>query len=182
MLSKSAMEEFQEYASTTSSVSQHHDQYDSVVMGLSPAHLNYDTLTTAFRVLSSDQFSPKPLITTHRARYIRTLDGELSLGPGPFVKALEEAMGDGFAAEAVGKPGKTFFDRVIGSIHDPQSSSKSVSRGKVAIIGDDVEADLGGAAVELGLWRVLGMSLPIWSLLTSSHNEFSKNGEVQSER
>lgn len=28
----------------------------------------------------------------------------------------------------------------------------------VALIGDDIEADLGGAASEVGLWRVLGES------------------------
>lgn len=161
------MEEFPEHAST-SSEPQHHGEYDSVVMGLSPAHLNYDTLTTAFRVLSSSgSSSPKPLITTHRAKYIRTPDGELSLGPGPFARTLEEAMGSDFMAEAVGKPGKTFFDRVIGSIDDPQSSLKSNSQEKVVIIGDDIEADLGGAAVELGLWRVLGQSS---SLCTVSYH------------
>ena len=126
-------------------------------MGLSPAHLNYGTLTQAFRVLSSaSSSSPKPLLATHRAKYIRTPDGELSLGPGPFVKALEEAMSGGFTAEAVGKPGRTFFERVIGSFNDSQLPNSGNIEARIAIVGDDIEADLGGAAVELGLWRVLG--------------------------
>jgi hypothetical protein len=31
---------------------------------------------------------------------------------------------------------------------------------RVAIIGDDVEADLGAGACELGLWRILGAFSP----------------------
>ena len=148
------MEEFSGYSLD----GQRDSSYDSVVMGLSPSHFNYDTLTTAFRILSS---SPsKPLITTHRAKYIRTKDGELSLGPGPFVRALEEAVGQGFTAEAIGKPNKAFFERVIASMRDSNSKGLGNLEGKdVAVIGDDIEADLGGGAVEMGLWRVLGMNL-----------------------
>lgn len=153
------MKEFPDYTVTGCGSSQlHHTEYDSVVMGLSPDHLNYDVLTKAFRVLSSSPSSSKPLLTTHRAKYIRKPDGELSLGPGPFVKALEEAMGGSVLAEAVGKPGKAFFERVIESFDGSQlpESQGSNDEAKIVIIGDDIEADLGGAAVDLGLWRVLG--------------------------
>ncbi|KAL5522164.1 hypothetical protein ACEPAF_2021 [Sanghuangporus sanghuang] len=154
LLSESAMEEFPEF--TDVSTSSLHTDHDSVVIGLSPSHFNYDTLTKAFRVLSSNQDSPTShgpsLITTHKAKYIRTPDGELSLGPGPFVAALEYAIGGGLRAEVIGKPSKDFFERVIASI---PSQSPKLKYDEIAIIGDDIESDLGGAAVELGVWRVL---------------------------
>lgn len=80
--------------------------------------------------------------------------GTLSLGPGPFVAALENATG--VKAEVVGKPSGAFFETVIASF---ESGIQKTSHGLVAIIGDDIETDLGGAAVELGLWRVLGVCL-----------------------
>lgn len=155
------MEEFSEY--NTKSSDHHHSEYDSVIVGLSPSHFNYDTLTKAFRILSSGPSSSQssadgnnpPLIATHRAKYIRTPDGELSLGPGPFVSALEDAVGEGLHAESIGKPNMAFFKRVLSSIPRSREESRHGHDG-VAIIGDDIEADLGGAAVELGLWRVLG--------------------------
>ncbi|KAL5514126.1 hypothetical protein ACEPAG_2887 [Sanghuangporus baumii] len=153
LLSESAMEEFPEFTDASTSS---HTEHDSVVIGLSPSHFNYDTLTKAFRILSSNQDTPTsnvpPLIATHRAKYIRTPDGELSLGPGPFVAALEYAVGGGLSAEVIGKPSRDFFERVITSIPNQNPKSKY---DEIAIIGDDIEADLGGAAVELGLWRVL---------------------------
>ncbi|KZP26167.1 hypothetical protein FIBSPDRAFT_949637 [Athelia psychrophila] len=137
----------------------HDAPYDSVVIGLSPALLDYDNLTTAFRILvgEHDLSSPKnapneravPLIATHKAKYIQS-SGGLSLGPGPFVEALENASG--VKAEIVGKPTRAFFEAVIDDMGlDPSNQAA----GKVVIIGDDIQADLGGGAVELGLWRVL---------------------------
>ncbi|PPQ85920.1 hypothetical protein CVT25_014797 [Psilocybe cyanescens] len=151
--------------------------YDSVVIGLAPSCFDYDHLNAAFRVLKGEQksatFNPDrsgaiPLIATHKAKYIQTEDG-LSLGPGPFVAALETATG--VSAHVVGKPSKAFFKMVIGDFKlaepsdDPDQygkikpindgESQSSHRGKIAVIGDDVEADLGGGALELGLWRVL---------------------------
>ncbi|KAI0699465.1 HAD-like domain-containing protein [Cytidiella melzeri] len=127
------------------------EDYDSVVVGLAPSLFTYEHLNTAFRVL----LDHKPLIATHRAKYIRSSSSSsndtLSLGPGPFVAALENAAG--VKAEAVGKPSRAFFEAVIDSFHDSEISHNS--EGKVVIIGDDVETDLGGGAVELGLWRVL---------------------------
>ncbi len=147
-----------------------HENFDSVVIGLAPEVFTYDHLTKAFRIMLSDEKSPtsgpKPLITTHRAKYVRTSDGELSLGPGPFVAALENATASrGIQAISVGKPGKDFFERVLETLSDDPFYSKSpngagespVGWQDVAVIGDDVEADLGDGAHELGLWRVLGM-------------------------
>ncbi|KLO08581.1 hypothetical protein SCHPADRAFT_908510 [Schizopora paradoxa] len=169
LLSKSAMKELPGcvYAGDTD---EHHENFDSVVVGLAPEVFTYDRLTKAFRtLLSSDESStsmPKPLITTHRARYVRTSDGELSLGPGPFVVALENATASrNLQAISVGKPSREFFERVLATLPDdplysaPDSKSvggeSSISWRDVAVIGDDIEADLGEGAHELGLWRVL---------------------------
>jgi ribonucleotide monophosphatase NagD (HAD superfamily) len=145
--------------------------YDSVVVGLAPSLFTYEHLNTAFRILTGEQPSslrsssgassdkPAPsLIANHKAKYIRSPDGALSLGPGPFVAALENASG--VKAEVVGKPTRGFFETVIGSLglaDEPElggSGSGSGSCtwvGKIAVIGDDFEADLGEGAVELGL-------------------------------
>ena len=129
--------------------------YDSVVVGLSPPHFCYDVLTTAFRILKREapyaSSEPPPLIATHKAKYISNSSNQLSLGPGPFVSALESAAA--VQATVVGKPTRTFFQLVISSLDLPNSLE---TVGRIAIIGDDVEADLGEGAVELGLWRVLG--------------------------
>ncbi|KIM42602.1 hypothetical protein M413DRAFT_444307 [Hebeloma cylindrosporum] len=162
--------------------------YDSVVIGLSPSSFNYPTLNTAFRILKGEPIdksssdvpkelssAPPPLIVTHKAKYFQTESG-LSLGPGPFVVALENASG--VKAHVVGKPTKEFFQMVIDDFtaeelptpasaeHDDASprivglgtkpkERPPTSKGRIAVIGDDVEADLGGGAVELGLWRIL---------------------------
>ncbi|KAI0092858.1 haloacid dehalogenase-like hydrolase domain-containing protein 2 [Irpex rosettiformis] len=129
--------------------------YDSVVVGLAPSLFTYEHLNTAFRVL----LGHKPLIATHRAKYIRSASSSandsLSLGPGPFVAALENAAS--VQAEVVGKPSRTFFEAVIDSFDDAEfSTNASASKGeKIVIVGDDIETDLGGGAVEIGLWRVL---------------------------
>ena len=50
------------------------------------------------------------LIAVHKARYYKRADG-LSLGPGPFVEALEYASGK--KAIVVGKPQLEFFQSVL---------------------------------------------------------------------
>ena len=128
-----------------------------MVVGLSPPHFHYDALTTAFRILKREapyaSSDAPPLIATHKAKYISDASNQLSLGPGPFVTALESAAD--VKATVVGKPTRTFFQLVISSLDLPENPETD---GKIAIIGDDVEADLGGGAVEIGLWRVLGLS------------------------
>lgn len=54
--------------------------------------------------------------------------------------------------------------------------------GIVAVVGDDWRADLGGAAKECGLWRVLGMSLGIYYrpfLLLLNNNILAALGTVK---
>lgn len=130
--------------------------YDSVVVAFAPAQFDYVALNTAFRVLMGEHHtqrglprSDRPLIATHRSRYLGDADGALSLGPGPFVAALENATGK--TAESVGKPERKFFELVLGSFGPDLRDQE----GLVAVIGDDVQNDLGDGAVELGFWRVL---------------------------
>ena len=131
--------------------------YDSVVVAFAPAQFNYGALNTAFRVLMGEHHTQRgqprsdhPLIATHCARYVGDSDGALSLGPGPFVAALENATGR--TADIVGKPERKFFELVLNSL----GSDIQDQEGVVAVIGDDIQTDLGDGAVELGFWRVLG--------------------------
>jgi ribonucleotide monophosphatase NagD (HAD superfamily) len=132
-----------------------------VVVGYAPSVFNYNNLNTAFRILVGEggdrRSSSKPaipLIATHKAKYLASSSGELSLGPGPFVAALENATG--LTAEVVGKPTRRFFETVIGNFGSDELAARGSESGRIAVIGDDIEADLGEGAIELGLWRVLG--------------------------
>lgn len=140
--------------------------YDSVVVAFAPAQLNYVALNTAFRLLMGEHHTQRgqprsdlPLIATHRTRYTGDSDGALSLGLGPFVAALENATGR--TAETVGKPGRKFFELVLSSF----GSDVQGREGVIAVIGDDIQNDLGDGAVELGLWRVLGTRISMFYFL-----------------
>ncbi|KAI9453181.1 HAD-like domain-containing protein [Russula earlei] len=118
--------------------------YDSVVVAFAPARFDYGALNAAFRVLMD-----RPFVATHRARYPGDSDGALSLGPGPFVAALEHATGR--TAEIMGEIERKFFEMVLSTL----GSDARDQEGVVAVIGDDVQSDLGDGAIELGFWRVL---------------------------
>ncbi|KZT62386.1 hypothetical protein CALCODRAFT_446211, partial [Calocera cornea HHB12733] len=137
-------------------------EHDCVVVGLAPAELSYPRLNEAFRILARERPSsptpaplnvkaqdlPKPaLIATHRARYFADTDGALSLGPGPFISALEEAAD--VKAEIVGKPSRVFYELSL------EGLGREGANEEVAMVGDDVRSDLGQGAVECGFLRVL---------------------------
>lgn len=170
MLSRSATEELADIVPKEKD-DEKAQYYDSVVVGLAPSIFTYDTLNAAFRVLVGEVRSPDaaeqqgnndslssqrlklPLIATHKARYIQSdTDVRLSLGPGPFVAALEYAAS--VQAHVVGKPTKSFFDMVIEDFGNTVNNREGI----IAVIGDDVEGDLGEGALAIGLWRVLGTS------------------------
>ncbi|ORZ03433.1 haloacid dehalogenase-like hydrolase domain-containing protein 2 [Syncephalastrum racemosum] len=118
---------------------------NAVVVGLAPSKFDYAHMNKAFRLLTEDK--SRPLIAVHKAMYFADADEELSMGPGGFVEALEYATG--VKSTVVGKPTRSFFQLAltqIGLQDTPQN---------VAIIGDDVNNDLGGGAKELGLHRFL---------------------------
>lgn len=86
---------------------------NSVVIGLAPKKLHYEKLNEAFRILCKAGTEGQ-IVATHKGRFYN--DGSegplrLSLGPGPFVSALEYATGK--KAAVLGKPNLMFFDSVI---------------------------------------------------------------------
>ncbi|KAG2222542.1 hypothetical protein INT45_002673 [Circinella minor] len=118
---------------------------NAVVVGLAPSKFCYQYMNEAFRLLINNPSIP--LIAVHKAKYFADKDEKLSMGPGGFVEALEYATGT--KATIVGKPTKSFFElalKQIGMLDNPEN---------VAMIGDDINNDLGGGALELGLHRYL---------------------------
>ncbi|KAI8325407.1 hypothetical protein GQ54DRAFT_254836 [Martensiomyces pterosporus] len=119
------------------------EPYNAVVVGLAPSKFDYAHMDCAFTAL----LSGADLVGIHRAKYYASSESVLSMGPGGFIAALEYASGK--QATLVGKPKKEFYQLALADI-GLQDSPESV-----AMIGDDVLADLGGGAQELGLKRFL---------------------------
>lgn len=115
------------------------DSVDAVVVGDLGDRWDYDVLNRAFRSLMDGA----KLIALQKNRYWETSKG-LSLDAGPFVSALEYATGR--EAEVVGKPSPAFFELALGEL--------GVSADRAAMVGDDVEADVGGA-MDAGLAGIL---------------------------
>jgi HAD superfamily hydrolase (TIGR01458 family) len=112
---------------------------EAVIVGDLGRSFDYDVLNRAFRhVLAGAE-----LVALQKNRYWRREDG-LSLDVGPFVAALEYATGRD--AHVVGKPAHGFFHGVL--------SEAGVEAAAAAMVGDDVETDVGGA-IEAGLAGIL---------------------------
>ncbi|MEH3053762.1 MAG: TIGR01458 family HAD-type hydrolase [Patulibacter minatonensis] len=108
---------------------------DAVIVGDLGRGFTWDVLNGAFRSL----LRGADLIALQRNRYWRRPEG-LVLDAGPFVAALEHAVDR--PATVVGKPSAAFFREAVDDLGlDPS---------KVAMIGDDLEADVGGA-IDAGL-------------------------------
>ena len=103
---------------------------EAIVVGDLGEGWTFDVLNEAFRHL----LDGAELVALQKNRYWRRGDG-LALDAGPFVAALEYAVGRD--AVVVGKPSVDFFALA--------ASSLGVPAGGVTVIGDDVEADGGGA-------------------------------------
>ena len=114
-------------------------EVDAVIVGDLGDAFGYAVLNRAFRQL----IDGAELIALQRNRYWMTPDG-LSLDVGPFVAALEyAARTDAFV---VGKPARGFFATILASI--------PAEPGEAAMVGDDVESDIGGA-LDAGLDGIL---------------------------
>lgn len=101
-----------------------------VIVGDLGERFTYDALNRAFRHL----IGGADLVALQKNRYWLKADG-LSLDVGPFVAALEYASGRD--AYVVGKPAAGFFDEVLrGADVRPEDA---------AMVGDDIESDIGGA-------------------------------------
>ena len=112
---------------------------DAVIIGdLGPAFA-YDVLNHAFRQVMDGA----ELIALQKNRYWLRADG-LSLDVGAFVAAIEFATGQ--EAHVVGKPAPAFFDTAL--------ADAGISPSAAAMVGDDIESDIGGA-LEAGLRAVL---------------------------
>jgi HAD superfamily hydrolase (TIGR01458 family) len=106
------------------------ERAQAVIIGdLGPA-FGYDVLNSAFRQVMDGA----ELIALQKNRYWMRSDG-LSLDVGPFVAAIEFATGHD--AYVVGKPARGFFDQVLAGV--------GVAADAAAMIGDDIESDIGGA-------------------------------------
>jgi HAD superfamily hydrolase (TIGR01458 family) len=112
---------------------------DAVIVGDLGEAWDYGVLNRAFRQLMDGA----ELIALQKNRYWETAEG-LSLDAGPFVSALEYATGR--EAEVVGKPSDSFFELAL--------SELGVRADRAAMVGDDVEADVGGA-MDAGLAGIL---------------------------
>jgi phospholysine phosphohistidine inorganic pyrophosphate phosphatase len=115
------------------------ESVDAVIVGDLGDSWDYDVLNRAFRRLMDGA----ELIALQKNRYWETEDG-LSLDAGPFVASLEYATGR--EAEVMGKPSAAFFELALGEL--------GVSANQAAMVGDDVEADVGGA-MDAGLSGIL---------------------------
>lgn len=108
--------------------------HNCVVVGLAPSKFDYQHLNQAFRILLEH---PQGLIAIHRANYLRdSADGELSLGPGGIVAALETASGCD-QAKIMGKPSRSFF---------ASATWDDIPLEQTCMMGDDVVQDIQGAA------------------------------------
>jgi HAD superfamily hydrolase (TIGR01458 family) len=101
----------------------------AVVLGDLGVETTYADLNRAFRLL----LAGAEFVTLARNRYYRGPDG-LLLDQGPFAAALEYASGRN--AILAGKPSPHFFASVL--------SHLGVSPAEAAVVGDDLESDIGG--------------------------------------
>jgi HAD superfamily hydrolase (TIGR01458 family) len=112
---------------------------EAVIMGDLGAAFGFEILNRAFRLVMDGA----ELIALQKNRFWLTADG-LSLDAGPFVAAIEYATDR--AATVVGKPSPSFFELVLAGLDVPPEEA--------AMVGDDVETDIGGA-LDAGLAAIL---------------------------
>jgi HAD superfamily hydrolase (TIGR01458 family) len=106
------------------------EEADAVVVGDLYRGFTWDRLNGLFQTVAAGA----ALVALHKNRVSRRAEG-ISLDLGPFVAALEYAAG--VEARVVGKPSESFFDLALAGLELPA--------GEVLMVGDDIEADIGGA-------------------------------------
>jgi HAD superfamily hydrolase (TIGR01458 family) len=112
---------------------------DAVIMGDLGSAFGFEILNRAFRMVMDGA----ELVALQKNRFWLA-EGGLSLDAGPFVAAIEYATGR--KATVVGKPSKSFFELVLEGLGSEP--------GRAAMVGDDVETDVGGA-MRAGLAGIL---------------------------
>jgi phospholysine phosphohistidine inorganic pyrophosphate phosphatase len=109
-------------------------QANAVIVGDLGEAFGYEVLNRAFRAVHAGA----ELVALQKNRYWLRDDG-LSLDVGPFVAALEYATRR--EALVMGKPSRAFFDLVL--------TDMGIEPAVAAMVGDDVETDVGGALAGL---------------------------------
>ncbi len=102
---------------------------EAVVLGDLGSGMSYERLNHAFRLLVEGA----ELVTLARNRYWQAKAG-LMLDVGAYCAALEHASGR--SAILAGKPSRAFFEAALASTGVPASEA--------AVVGDDLESDVGG--------------------------------------
>lgn len=118
---------------------------DYVVVGDMGRTMNYELINRAFQLVMGGA----ELIALQKGRFFRGAEG-LQIGVGAFVDALEYASGK--QAKIIGKPSRQFFNLAVHDIR-VEAGERWLS-GDFAFVGDDVEADIRGAA-DAGLVGIL---------------------------
>lgn len=113
----------------------------AVVVGDLGSGWDFEALNRAFRLLMTPDHPP--LLALGLTRYWRAEDG-LRLDAGPFVRALEYAVGRD--AVVLGKPDAGFYETACDDL--------GLEPADVVMVGDDIRSDVGGAQ-DAGLRGVL---------------------------
>lgn len=103
---------------------------EAVVMGDLHTGFTWERLNALFAMVREGA----RLVALHRNRFCQR-EGAIALDLGPFVAALEYAAG--VEAEVVGKPSAAFFRLALDDL--------GLGADEVVMVGDDIEADIGGA-------------------------------------
>jgi HAD superfamily hydrolase (TIGR01458 family) len=103
---------------------------DAVVLGDLYKGFDWDKLDFLFALLRGGA----RLVALHKNRACRR-GADIALDAGPFVAALEYAAG--VEAVVVGKPAAAFFELALADLGVPAAEA--------LMVGDDIEADIGGA-------------------------------------
>lgn len=103
----------------------------AIILGDVYKNFNWDSLNKVFQLQLKNN---SILIGLHKNKYCKR-DNQISLDLGPFVSALEYATSK--KAIIIGKPSKDFFDLAINSLN--------LNKNEIFMIGDDINADIGGA-------------------------------------
>ncbi len=138
---------------------------DYVVVGDLGSAMNYDLLNKSFQLVMGGA----ELIALQKGRFFRDARG-LQMDAGAFVAALEYATGQ--QAKIIGKPSRQFFNLAVHDIR-VEAGQRWLSA-DFAVVGDDVEGDIRGAA-DAGLVGIL--------VKTGRHNEsYSEHYGIVPER
>jgi HAD superfamily hydrolase (TIGR01458 family) len=111
----------------------------AVVIGDIGNAWTYDLLNNVFRLVTNGA----ELVALHRNKFWETSEG-LQMDIGAFVAGLEYVTGK--TATIIGKPSPEFFTAALSRI--------GLKAGEVAMIGDDIDTDV-GAAQEQGMVGIL---------------------------